>query len=1065
MIELSTTSPAYNAMVSYENQTSKASSNTIIVYKPISDHIVLDGMVLTDDEIQQRQREKTETLMYSTKDAVTIDSIFKHIVNNQINIIHEFYKFIEKDQYESMSKLIITFSIGCNNALRILRYFIYSDIKEDVNNINRNYSFSSLLISNYLEKTCQQYIKDILRQFVLQLVQDKAINFQYDLDNSDNAVIHNEFSNLVTWTNRLGEIITSQDALDKMPMSIKVIAMFFHEIWPQDDQGGQGVSNFLINKLIVPALISPQLYDLIPPQIHLNSRSSSNLSILARYLSTCITTYSSDEYQDVFDCNQSLIQCKQTIKQTFKESQYFKSVLSARFSTQSYQYTNEAPMSQLHFLHRILCTEKSTIRQMYQSMDAASEFEKLMDLLPDYNYRVSYQFLTPSEIKSVKSYMESKNEEISYIGYIQKNGKKGFVKRILVVGIYRIVTFKMNGKLGRDGHILDLQEIVSQNNQQYELIFKGHRIHATTEECDHTITCIRRIYEYCLYNWPYAAKMKLKIQPSSRLEAMSPPDHTPTSAMVGAYKCLCSYYGIPIKQTIAWYIEHAFKDPKYKVFNLKVFTKHTRELPTNQELIPLIHSLRYDWFFEEFIIKEYKLDSRELLNEIGSMLSSNSTINKLILSNLSLPKEFMMTLFDTIQSQKSLKLTLLNISNNQLDDKSLNSFFSYLQYGNTNGLVTLDCQSIGMKESHIKPFIDSLRRGNLSSLSSLNISNNKINDQAIELSKWLTNEGKSLKHLDLSETLLKIKFLQLNDQSSCLESLNLNRNLFRSKEDTQLLSNCLLNLPKLLHLSLNKTMIPSDSIKEILLFLVNRNNNINNININNNINNNNNEIFSNLIISENSIQRPLITSMISMNAFNLIKEIDFSDNDLTDGGIKELCRSLYGNQIVTSLNINGCFRGSPGAQRSKAISALSSFINSSSSLETLLMKGGQKSNQQLQRCIVPLLLSLGNLNTRLKKLDISNHQFSNFGANALGKAIILNKSISTLILDNNSIGTIGYANLKNSLKQNYTIKELPIPLFDITETLKYGGTTVIEQKKLRSLLFKIELYLSRNQSL
>ncbi|KAK5577814.1 hypothetical protein RB653_002762 [Dictyostelium firmibasis] len=1059
MIELSTTSPAYNAMVSYENQTSKASSNTIIVYKPISDHIVLDGMVLTDDEILQRQREKTETLMYSTKDAVTIDSIFKHIVNNQINIIHGFYKFIEKDEYESMSKLIITFSIGCNNALRILRYFIYSDIKEDVNNINRNYSFSSLLISNYLEKTCQQYIKDILRQFILQLVQDKAINFKYDLENSENSVIHNEFSNLITWTNKLSEIICSQDSLDKMPMSIKVIAMFFHEIWPQDDQGGQGVSNFLINKLFVPALISPQLYDLIPPQIHLNSRSSSNLSILARFLSTCITTYSSDEYQEVFDSNQSLIQCKQTIKQTFKESQYFKSVLSARFSTQSYQYSNEAPMSQLHFLHRILCNEKSTIRQMYQSIDAASEFEKLMDLLPDYNYRVSYQFLTPSEIKSVKSYMESKNEEITYIGYIQKNGKKGFVKRILVVGIYRIVTFKMNGKLGRDGHIMDLQEIISPNNQQYELVFKGHRVHATTEDCDHTITCIRRIYEYCLYNWPYSLKMKLKIQPSSRLEAMSPPDHTPTSAMVGAYKCLCSYYTIPIKQTIAWYIEHAFNDPKYKVFNLKVFTKHTRELPTNQELIPLIHSLRYDWFFEEFIIKEYKLDNKELLNEIGSMLSSNSTINKLILSNLSLPKEFMMTLFDTIQSQKSLKLTFLDISNNQLDDKSLNSFFSYLQYGNTNSLTTLDCQSIGMKESHIKPFVDSLRRGNLSNLTSLNISNNKINDQAQEISRWLTNEGKSLKHLDLSETLLKIKNFQLSDQFSSLESLNLNRNLFRSKEDTQLLSICLSNLPKLLNLSLNKTMIPSDSIKEILLFLTTNDNN------NNSNNSNNSSLFSNLSISENSIQRPLITGMISMNAFNLIKDIDFSDNDLTDGGIKELCRSLYGNQIVTSLNISGCFRGSPGAQRSKAISALSSFINSSSSLETLLMRGGQKSNQQLQRCIVPLLLSLGNLNTRLKKLDVSNHQFSNFGANALGKAIILNKSISTLILDNNSIGTIGYANLKNALKQNYTIKELPIPLFDITETLKYGGTTIIEQKKLRSLLFKIELYLSRNQSL
>ncbi|EGC36068.1 hypothetical protein DICPUDRAFT_47329 [Dictyostelium purpureum] len=1069
MIGLSTTSPAYNAMVSLENST-KGSSNTVIVYKPISDFIVLPDAVLTDDEVLKRQKEKLETLMYSTKDAITIDSIFKHIVNKQIDIIKEFYKLIKQDEYESMSELIITFSIGCNNALRILRYFINSDINEDINNVNRNYSFSSLLISNFLEKIGQQYMKDILRPFILQVIQDKAINFKNDLENIDSPLNFgvNQLGNLVNWSNRLSELICSQDSLDKMPVPIKIIAMFFNEIWLQDDSN-QGVANFLINKVFAPALVTPELYNLVPPQVHLSSRSLSNLEVLAKVLSSSLTG-SNWEYQSLFETNSTMASLKQSIKSTFKENQYFKSVLSARFSTQSYQYTNEAPMSQIHFLHRVLCTQKSTIRQMFQSMDDAQEFEKLMDLIPDYNSRVNYQFLTPQESKAVRNYMDSKNEEVSYINHVQKKGKKDFVKRILVVGVYRIVTFKPNGKLGRDGHILDLLEINSPNNQQFELVFKNFRVHVTSEECDHIITCIRRVYEYCFNNWPYSLKMKLKIQPTSRLEAISPPDHTPTTAMASAYKALCSYYNIPVKQTIAWYIEHAFKDPKYKAFNLKMFTKHNRELPTNQELIPLIHSLRYDWFFEEFTIKEYKVDSKDLISEIISMLSSNSTITSLTLSNLSMARESMANIFDVIQNQKSLKLRKLNISNNVMDDKSLNSFFSYLQYGETNQLETLNISSINMNIQHIRSFIDSLRRGNTKSLTSLNLSGNKIGDNGYEISRWLTNEGSNIKQLDLSDTMLKIKSFQLSDANSSIETLDLSKNLFRIKDDIQSLSNVLLYLPKLKSLNLNKTMIPSDSIKDILQFLINDNQELSQqvqqlqITTQQQQVNNLKRTFNQLIISENSIQRPLITSMIATNAINYIKVLDFTDNDLTDGGIKELARALYGNQMITTLNINGCFRGSPGKQRSKAILALSNYISSSSALQQLLMRGGQKTNQQLQRCIIPFLLSLGNTHT-LKKLDISGHQMGSPGAVALAKSIILNTSISSLIIDNNTIGTIGYANIKNSLKQNYTIKEMPIPFFDLSLIFQNSGASLIEQKKLRSLLLKIENYLSRNQSL
>ncbi|KAF2077426.1 hypothetical protein CYY_001275 [Polysphondylium violaceum] len=1038
-LELSTTSPAYNAMVSAENSV-KGTSNTVIIYKPPTDLSLLPGAILTEEEIKQRQIEKQQSLLYSTKDSVIIDSIFKHIVHNQIDILKELFKFIEKDEYQSLCKLIITFSIGTNNALRVIRYFINSDVKEDPNNLNRNYSISSLLISFYLEKIGQQYMKDIIRPAVLQLIQDKALNFQNDLNNPSQT---NNFGNLVMWSKKFADLITSQDAVDKLPVNIKVLSMFFHEIWPQDDNS-QGISNFLINKFFAPALMTPELYNIIPPQVHKSSRSLDNLTILAKVLSYSLTGFNWD-YKEI----ELFAPLKQQLKAIFKENQYFKNVLSARFSTSSYQYSNEAPMSQLHVLHSILCQHKQMICQMYSSMEAGAEFQKLMDNIPDYTYRTNYQFLTPAETKAIKSYMDAKNEEIGYVGYVQKNGKRGFVKRILVIGTFRIVTFKMNGKLGRDGHILDLLEISSPNNQQFELLFKAFRVHATTEECDHIITCIRRIYEYSLNNWPYQLKMKLKISPPSRLEAISPPDHTPTSSMVSAYKALCSYYQIAIKQTIAWYLENAFSNPNQKAFNLKVFTKHTRECPTNQELIPLIHSLRYDWFFEEFIIKSYKVESKELVQEIALMLSSNTTIHRLVLSSLSMPRESMTTLFDVIQNQKQLTLTHLDVSHNAFDEKALASFISYLQYGNTSSLVALNVSSIGITATSIKLFVDALKRGSFPNLETLNLAGNKLGEGVLDLSRWLSNEGAKLRVLNLSDTLLKLKsFVVEAGTKSALESLDLSKNVFKTKEETLYLgTNVLVHFERLRCVNLDKTMIASDTVKQMVAYLSQKS-----------------ITLDQLKIGENMLTRIAVTGLISCAAFNHIKVIDLTENDLTDGGVKELARALYGNQNITKLVLNGCFRGSSGAQRSKAILALSNYVNSSTAIQTLYMRGGAKTNQQLSRDITPFLLSLGTTHS-LKKLDISNHLMGNLGAAALAKAIYQNKSLSTIIYDHNNVGTLGYANIKNSLKQNYTIKEMPISIYDITEVYKYNGTTELEQKKLRSLLFKIETYLSRNQAL
>eukprot|EP01133_Synstelium_polycarpum_P005878 gene5878-6798_t len=997
-------------MVSAENAV-KGSANTVIVFKPIGVDTALilpPGSIITDDEQAARMKEKAMSLMYSLKEASLIDSLFNLIAQNQINLFKQLYNYVEQDEYVQLSKMLVTVAFGCNNSLRLMRYFIHCD---------------------YKAVDGQQFIKDILRPFTLQLVGDKGLNLASDLAN-------NNYTSLSNYARQLATIITSVDSIDKLPVPIKIVAMFYHEIWPQDDTF-QGISNFLINRFFATVLISPDSFNLVPPQIQLSARSSSNLAILGRFLATCIAS-----------APWSFGQLDQAthvapIKQIFKESNYFKTVLGSRFSTQSYQLANEATMSQLHLFHRLVWQNKAELIKVIKDEAVSTQFDQLINKLGDYNAKVQFQFLTPNELKSVKYYMEQKNEDISYIGYITKNGKRGPVKRVLVVGINKIVTFKAtNGKVAREGHLLDLLEIVSTAPAQFEFVFKTFRINGTAEDCDHIVTCVRRIYEYSFNYWPHGLKMKLKIQPPSRLEAISYPDHTPTSVMVAAYKALCAYHQTQVKQTVCWYIENAFASTggQQKAFNLKLFTKHTREPLSNADLVPLIHALRYDWYFDSFVVKNYKIDLKELLGEITTMLSSNATFTSITLSNLSLPKESMMQLFDVIQNQKSLKLTKLDVSRNVFDDRSISSFIGYLQYGQTSAIQHLNISSIGISQPSLKLLFEALKRGSFAALVSLDFSGNKVGDNASDIGRWLSNEGSNLRSLNLSDTLLKPKSLIIDHGKSKLEILDLSRNLFKLREDALALGQLLNGLTSLQTVHLTKTTMPSDTMREILMFVEKRS-------------------IIQMSLGENSLVRSAVTALIASSAIHNIKRIDLTDNDITDGGIKELGRALYGNQTLETLILNGCFRGGPGAQRSKAVLSISNFLQSSGSIEILRMRGGVK-GQQLQRCIIPLLLSLGSVHS-LQEFDVTGHAMGNQGAVALAKAIYQNRSIRTLIIDNNNIGTLGYANIKNSLKQNHIIKDLPMPIYDITD-IKYNASEV-EQRKMRSLILKIETYLLRNQ--
>lgn len=86
----------------------------------------------------------------------------------------------------------------------------------------------------------------------------------------------------------------------------------------------------------------------------------------------------------------------------------------------------------------------------------------------------------------------------------------------------------------------------------------------------------------------------------------------------------------------------------------------------------------------------------------------------------------------------------------------------------------------------------------------------------------------------------------------------------------------------------------------------------------------------------------------------------------------------------------------------------------------------------------------------------------NMGAIALSKALRQNQSLISIIYDKNSIGLLGFINIKNGLKANQTIKNMPLPIYDMGQVLKNEPQSI---QQIRKIFNKIEKFIQRNQQI
>jgi len=301
--------------------------------------------------------------------------------------------------------------------------------------------------------------------------------------------------------------------------------------------------------------------------------------------------------------------------------------------------------------------------------------------------------------------------------------------------------------------------------------------------------------------------------------------------------------------------------------------------------------------------------------------------------------------------------------------------------------------------------------------------------------------GGSLKTLLLSNVSLpSMQSLLQNLSKSCphLESFDISKNRLK-REDCVALSKFLERASALTELNLSSTKLPLESLKDILTSV-------------------SKDADLKINLSDNSFgtQAAVIIGLLSFKMPS-IHTLDLSENDLGDEGIAVLAEGLCSCTTLKSLVLNSNFKSSK--YRQVAIDNLVKLISSNEVLEALSIAGSSKEkSSQLKSDLMPFLYALV-FNTSLTHLDISAHQMGSRGAIALARALHRNHSLVSILWDENSVGLLGFLNIRNALRNNQTVRKMPLPILDITAAMKNETGSA---KELQEMVSEIQQSITRN---
>uniref|UniRef100_A0A336K1P9 CSON012992 protein n=1 Tax=Culicoides sonorensis TaxID=179676 RepID=A0A336K1P9_CULSO len=625
--------------------------------------------------------------------------------------------------------------------------------------------------------------------------------------------------------------------------------------------------------------------------------------------------------------------------------------------------------------------------------------------------------------------------------------------RVLVFTPVRVylLTAKVPTRIDQHFHYLDIQAVESKVPTRFVIVTTEKTFNFCTigdvgnfaSSADVILTdlssSIKQIFPTVPLN--YIIK-RISIEPSERISIFSDELRTTDPKTVGPcggfsqqYACLCDYYGVPYREEVSWDIDTIYLSHDNKILNLKDFD-HLEP----KDLMAIVSVLEYNTFFRGLKIKQTKV-SNETLDRILHVLKRSMWLEELHLEALGLKSDFIHKLALSVMSNKNSALRTIDLSHNPIEDKG-----AVQLTGSTarisKGLCKLALSHCGITSKGVNQIAQSLTQNPsiANTLTYLDLSENSLKDDINNLYNFLAQPN-VLGHLDISNTDTALESFfgaLLRGCSTHLCHLNVSHNYFSTKKGKEIppsFKQFFTSTLCLKHLNISHCKLQLEALKHLLLGLA--------------CNESTTGLHLNLSCNNlGPVGAHVLESCI--HGVRVLQSLDISENNL-DAELATVITAIGKNPSIRSLRLNKCFIGMKPKYYPVVMDALVNLIQKDDiPLQELVL-----SENKLKNDIHNFINALGS-NQTLQILDISGNFMGDIGARLLAKALQINNKLKTIYMDRNNVSLQGYADIVYALENNYSMRHIPFPLFDIAPTIKS------HPERTDSIMRKMQEYLRRN---
>ncbi|XP_028736411.1 F-actin-uncapping protein LRRC16A isoform X8 [Peromyscus leucopus] len=556
----------------------------------------------------------------------------------------------------------------------------------------------------------------------------------------------------------------------------------------------------------------------------------------------------------------------------------------------------------------------------------------------------------------------------------------------------------------------------------------------------HIGTCLRRIFPGLS---PLRIMKKVSMEPSERLASLQALWDSQTLAEPGPcggfsqmYACVCDWLGFSYREEVQWDVDTIYLTQDTRELNLQDFS-HLE----HRDLIPIIAALEYNQWFTKLSSKDLKL-STDVCEQILRVVSRSNRLEELVLENAGLRTDFAQKLASALAHNPNSGLHTINLAGNPLEDRGVSSLS--IQFAKLpRGLKHLNLSKTSLSPKGVNSLCQSLSANPLtaSTLTHLDLSGNALRGDDLSHMYNFLAQPNTIVHLDLSNTECSLDMVcsaLLRGCLQCLAVLNLSRSVFshrKGKEVPPSFKQFFSSSLALMQINLSGTKLAPEPLKALLLGLA-CNHSLKGVSLD----------LSNCELRSGGAQ--VLEGCIA--EIHNIVSLDISDNGL-ESDLSTLIVWLSKNRSIQHLALGKNFNNMKSKNLTPVLDNLVQMIQDEDSpLQSLSL-----ADSKLKAEVTIIINALGS-NTSLTKVDISGNGMGDMGAKMLAKALQINTKLRTVIWDKNNITAQGFQDIAVAMEKNYTLRFMPIPMYDASQALKTNP------EKTEEALQKIENYLLRN---